>query len=314
VYEVYTKDLKKKKNSIFLSTSQLLYTNVSMTARLLSSELKQAAVAISKARALYVTAGAGMGVDSGLPDFRGPEGFWKAYPPLKSLGVRFPDMSNPKWFDSDPELAWGYYGHRYHLYCTTIPHDGFQILRQWGKHMDHGYFVFTSNVDGQFQKAGFAEDFIVECHGSIHFHQCIHDDGRIWPVPENFHLDVDMSTLRATSPLPKGPPGVNDTLARPNILMFGDYDWVGDRTELQYTRMREFRNRTLKDNFVVIEIGAGHAVPTVRLTSEHLVAGCPGTLIRINKTDPEVPRGHISLPIGGKEALTLIQELLSHIK
>ena len=33
-----------------------------------------------------------MGVDSGLPDFRGNEGFWKAYPPLKEIGVGFQDM------------------------------------------------------------------------------------------------------------------------------------------------------------------------------------------------------------------------------
>ena len=40
--------------------------------------LQQAAEAIRKADALLIGAGAGMGVDSGLPDFRGPEGFWQA--------------------------------------------------------------------------------------------------------------------------------------------------------------------------------------------------------------------------------------------
>ena len=44
--------------------------------------LAHAAELISQADALVVTAGAGMGVDSGLPDFRGTEGFWKAYPAL----------------------------------------------------------------------------------------------------------------------------------------------------------------------------------------------------------------------------------------
>ena len=59
---------------------------------------------------LLFTAGAGMGVDSGLPDFRGDKGFWKAYPAL--FGHSFSDMANPSWFDSDPRLAWGFYGHR----------------------------------------------------------------------------------------------------------------------------------------------------------------------------------------------------------
>ena len=49
--------------------------------------------------ALLIGAGAGMGVDSGLPDFRGPEGFWRAYPAFR--GRRFEEMSNPVWFDRD---------------------------------------------------------------------------------------------------------------------------------------------------------------------------------------------------------------------
>ena len=46
------------------------------------AKLSRAAEAINAADALLVTAGAGMGVDSGLPDFRGAQGFWRAYPVL----------------------------------------------------------------------------------------------------------------------------------------------------------------------------------------------------------------------------------------
>ena len=42
------------------------------------SAIERAAQIIKSAEALLVAAGAGMGVDSGLPDFRGNEGFWKA--------------------------------------------------------------------------------------------------------------------------------------------------------------------------------------------------------------------------------------------
>jgi len=45
--------------------------------------LRQAAQQVAHAEALLIGAGAGMGVDSGLPDFRGNQGFWKAYPLFK---------------------------------------------------------------------------------------------------------------------------------------------------------------------------------------------------------------------------------------
>lgn len=76
-------------------------------------EVRRAAMVINTSKALIVTAGAGMGVDSGLPDFRGPQGFWRAYPPLKEKGIQLPSMSNPRWFFEDPAFAWGFFGHRY---------------------------------------------------------------------------------------------------------------------------------------------------------------------------------------------------------
>jgi NAD-dependent SIR2 family protein deacetylase len=125
------------------------------------TQLQQAARAIASAEALLIAAGAGMGVDSGLPDFRGDHGFWRAYPPYQKLGLRFTALANPRWFDKDPALAWGFYGHRLNLYRNTQPHAGFGILRSWARRMKHGAFIFTSNVDGQFQRAGFDPDRIL---------------------------------------------------------------------------------------------------------------------------------------------------------
>ncbi len=67
-----------------------------------------AAEAIKAADALLVTAGAGMGADSGLPDFRGTQGFWRAYPIIAKLGLSFEEMTKPGWFipelRGDPDL------------------------------------------------------------------------------------------------------------------------------------------------------------------------------------------------------------------
>src|SRR5512136_733689 len=110
----------------------------------------QAAAAIRQARALVITAGAGMGVDSGLPDFRGERGFWNAYPMYERLGIGFVDAANPAHFGADPAFGWGFYGHRTNLYRETVPHAGFYLILEWCRRFGLDLFVVTSNVDGQF--------------------------------------------------------------------------------------------------------------------------------------------------------------------
>ena len=179
-----------------------------------------------------------MGVDSGLPDFRGNEGFWKAYPPMAKLGVSFVEMANPWWFERDPSLAWGFYGHRLNLYRRTVPHGGFKRLLEIGKKKKEGYFVFTSNVDGQFQIAGFDEDRIEECHGSLHHLQCLRPCSQdIWEARE-VNPDVDETQFRARDPLPRCPKC--GALARPNVLMFNDWDWIPHRTRIQGDRLHRW--------------------------------------------------------------------------
>ena len=76
------------------------------------NSIERASQTVRDSSFLIIAAGAGMGVDSGLPDFRGNEGFWRAYPPLAKLGLEFAEIANPHWFERDPQLAWGFYGHR----------------------------------------------------------------------------------------------------------------------------------------------------------------------------------------------------------
>lgn len=124
---------------------------------MLEDTLKQCAELIRQADALLIAAGAGMGVDSGLPDFRGTEGFWNAYPGLRAHGLQFTDMAHPRTFEDHPRLAWGFYGHRLQLYRNTQPHAGFQMLPDWSKAKPGGGFVLTSNVHSPFSRAGFAK-------------------------------------------------------------------------------------------------------------------------------------------------------------
>jgi len=274
----------------------------------LSSELfANAAAAVAAAEAILITAGAGMGVDSGLPDFRGPEGFWRAYPPYRTLGLRFEQLANPAWFARDPELAWGFYGHRLNLYRNTLPHEGFAVLREWAATRDA--FVFTSNVDGHFEKAGFDADRIYACHGSIHHLQCARPCcGDIWRA-DGMNVVVDDETGLAVGGLPICPScgGV----ARPNILMFGDYSFLESRAEDAGRRYQRWLTSVAGKRVVVIECGAGLAVPTVRMESERIAKRLSGTLIRINVRDPDVPAGHVYIPLGAAEAISEIRNNLS---
>jgi NAD-dependent SIR2 family protein deacetylase len=252
--------------------------------------------AIAQADGLLITAGAGMGVDSGLPDFRGSVGFWEAYPALARARIGFSSIANPGAFESNPKRAWGFYGHRLNLYRETIPHEGFHILQELSQHMEHGAFVFTSNVDGQFQKAGYKPRRVVEVHGSIHHLQCqsgcLSD---IWSA-NDFLPVVDDENCELLSDYPTCPHCGG--IARPNILMFGDWHWLDHRAKIQRAAMLEWSNAV--ERLVVIEIGAGTNIPTVRNLGDNV----SGTLIRINPREPESSHTNaISIKLGGLEAL-----------
>ncbi|BCD68503.1 Sir2 family NAD-dependent protein deacetylase [Nitratiruptor sp. YY09-18] len=262
--------------------------------------IQEAANAIKEADYLLISAGAGMGVDSGLPDFRGSEGFWRAYPAAKRLGLRFEELANPRWFEDDPHLAWAFYGHRLNLYRKTQPHEGFAKLLKIAQDKKD-YFVFTSNVDGQFQKAGFAEDKIYEIHGSIHFMQCTQPCSEVIWSANGVEVEIDEENFKALEPLPRC---INcSAIARPNILMFGDWNWVDTRAREQESRFAQFLHH-IDGKLVIVEIGAGKAVPTVRMMDEEIAKDFGATLIRINPREPD--ESDVPLAYGGKEALDMI--------
>lgn len=271
----------------------------------LERKITSAAALIRDADALLITAGAGMGVDSGLPDFRGSQGFWGAYPALGRESLRFEDIASPQAFVERPEGAWGFYGHRLNLYRAIPPGDSFGLLLDMAESMPYGAFVFTSNVDGHFQRAGFSANRVCEVHGSIHHLQCLNRCSEaIWSA-NGFNPMIDEESCRITSDLPHCPRC--GSVARPNILMFSDWDWVASRQQVQMEAMQAWKSAVR--NLVVIEIGAGLAIPTARNFGEGI--DCP--LIRINKRESDVSREtDIGLSLGGLEALQMIAKSMAY--
>ncbi len=270
--------------------------------------LQKCAEIVQNCSALLIGAGAGMGVDSGLPDFRGKEGFWQAYPPLAKLGLRFEEMADPRWFREDPQLAWGFYGHRYNLYQATKPHKGYFILLNWVKNLKVSSFVFTSNVDGHFSKTGWTEK-VLECHGSLMRLQCLNSCGQpIWYLTDSSTkaFDICPDSLICKSPLPVCPKC--SSLARPNILMFSDFHWDTSCYSIQDNKLQKWLKKYGGNKLLIMEFGAGLTVPTVRFFCERTWRKYACNMIRINPQDSMVPDGAHSIAGGALKTLKLINE------
>ena len=119
---------------------------------------------------------------------------------------------------------------------------------------------------------------------------------------------MDETTFRADPPLPscKHCGG----LARPNILMFGDYGWLPDRSARQRRSLEGWLQDIGDASLAIVEMGAGSGVPTVRMTSESLAARHGATLIRINPREAHGPPGQIGIAAPALEALRAIDARL----
>ncbi|MDQ3985341.1 MAG: Sir2 family NAD-dependent protein deacetylase [Actinomycetota bacterium] len=115
---------------------------------------------VAEARAVVVLTGAGISTESGIPDFRGPQGVWTKDPQAEKL-------SHIGYYMSDPEirkLAWRTRLDHPALHAQPNPaHIALAELERKGKLTT----LITQNIDGLHQKAGSSEDRLIEIHGNI---------------------------------------------------------------------------------------------------------------------------------------------------
>ena len=275
-----------------------------------STSIHQAADLIAGAECLLITAGAGMSVDSGLPDYRGKEGLWNHYPVYRALSVDYAAMTRPSGFARDPHFAWGFYAHLMNLYRQATPHEGYRALLALARRFGERCFVLTTNVDGFFLKAGFQPNHVRECHGSIHRLQCIHPCQRITWSADGFAPQVDIATMRLQGDLPRCPHC--QATARPAVFAFGDTQYVWESTQDQADRYQTWKERVEKQRLVVLECGSGPTVPGLRREGEALARQHGGHLIRINLRDSAVSHpDDIAIASQASEALTAIEALLT---
>ena len=186
-----------------------------------------------------------------------------------------------------------------------IAHEGVHGGGQRQRHHQREnkpHFVVTSNVDGAFQKVGFDASKVYEIHGRINKFQCTVCDN-VWQADPNLKFDVDPETLKPSCDLPRCTCG---ELARPNIMMFGDFDFHSVETTAQENEFNKFMRLYDKGehNIVILEFGAGTAIPSIRLIGEFIHNTVEGArLVRINPRESQGPENIISIAKGALDAI-----------
>jgi NAD-dependent deacetylase len=121
--------------------------------------------AIANAERIVVLTGAGISTDSGIPDFRGPNGLWTKNPAAeKASNIEYyladPDVRVAAWESRLATPAWDARPNAGHRAIVELERQG----------RLHG--VVTQNIDGLHQLAGNDPDKVIEVHGTVWFSRC----------------------------------------------------------------------------------------------------------------------------------------------
>jgi NAD-dependent deacetylase len=157
---------------------------------------------IARARTITVLTGAGVSAASGVPTFRGKDGWWRQFRPE--------DLATAEAFQRDPALVWEWYAWRREKIARCEPNAAHHVIAQWSQR--EGCRVVTQNVDDLHLRAGTRN--LIRLHGSIWEMSCWDACGqRAWR---------DERRLDAGRPLPIPRCPACDGLARPAVIWFGE--------------------------------------------------------------------------------------------
>ncbi len=229
---------------------------------------------IKQSHQIAVLTGAGISAESGIPTFRGQNGFWKNYRPE--------ELATPEAFQRDPILVWEWYEMRREICQNANPNSGHLALAELEK-KHPAVHIFTQNVDGLHRKAGSKQ--ITELHGNIFSGRCI----RCSLIYENLLY-----------PLPEIPPRCNSCggIIRPHILWFGEsYDLKVLERSIEYLRN--------SDTILIVGTSGAVTVP-VYLAEEAIKAGAYSIEINL---EPSILTHRVHATIYGKSG-EILPELL----
>ena len=113
-------------------------------------------------RVLVIT-GAGVSAESGIPTFRGKDGYWRNLDPAR--------LATPEAFARDPKLVWKWYRERRRRIRNAQPNAAHAAIATLAQHADE-FLLVTQNVDDLHARAGLPKEKMVQIHGDIFLTRC----------------------------------------------------------------------------------------------------------------------------------------------
>jgi len=226
-------------------------------------------------RVLVIT-GAGVSAESGIPTFRGKDGYWRNLDPIK--------LATPEAFARDPELVWQWYRDRRDRISNAQPNAAHEAIANLAHSADE-FLLVTQNVDDLHQRAGLAKAEVVQIHGDIFITKCSRCDF------EQRHEQEQNGVPRCAS---------CGALMRPGVVWFGE-----PLPSRETQRVEKFLQRDPCDVVIVAGTTAtfGYIIDWALRASRR-----GGELIEINPEETSLSRFATRL-VRGPAAVTLPQIL-----
>jgi NAD-dependent protein deacetylase/lipoamidase len=172
---------------------------------------------------VLVLTGAGVSAESGIPTFRGKDGYWRNLDPAK--------LATPEAFARDPQLVWDWYRERRQRIRNARPNAAHEAVARLAQRSDD-FLLVTQNVDDLHARAGMPAQRMVQIHGDIFVTRCsrcdFSEEGRGGsPEPPTDRAVLQRGRLRSIAPTSEDEVGVPRCLEcgavmRPGVVWFGE--------------------------------------------------------------------------------------------
>jgi NAD-dependent deacetylase len=215
-----------------------------------------AAELLARSRRGIVFTGAGVSTESGIRDFRGPNGLWKQYDPYKTADIRY--------FMEDPARYWTIALERWRTYKEAHPNPGHYAIAAM-EEAGHVGAVVTQNTDGLHAAAG--SRTVIELHGNGREVVCLDCGGREPRGAVQARLETEM------------PPRCRlcgGTFIKPAVVFFGE--------ALPQAALVEAYARAAAADLVLVVGSSLQVYPAADIPLEAMRAGAPMIIVNEEPT------------------------------